>query len=72
MALVGTSVLGIGKPNAWGTILGAILIAIVLTGLTMKGFQYYYQDTAKGTVLIVALIFSFTLSRKKSRYVPAT
>jgi simple sugar transport system permease protein len=44
----------------------------VLTGLTMKGFQDYYQDTAKGTVLIVALIFSFTLSRKKSRYVPAT
>jgi simple sugar transport system permease protein len=38
----------------------------------MKGFQYYYQDTAKGTVLTVAPIFSFTLSRKKSRYVPAT
>lgn len=71
VALVGTSVLGIGKPNAWGTLLGAILIGIVLTGLTMKGFQYYYQDTAKGTVLIIALIFSFTLSRKKSRYVPA-
>lgn len=71
VALVGTSVLGIGKPNAWGTLLGAILIGIVLTGLTMKGFQYYHQDTAKGTVLIVALIFSFTLSRKKSRYVPA-
>lgn len=72
VALVGTSVLGIGKPNAWGTLLGALLIGIVLTGLTMKGFSYYYQDTAKGLVLILALLFSFTISRKKVRYTPAT
>lgn len=72
VALVGTSVLGIGKPNAWGTLLGALLMGIVLTGLTMKGFAYYHQDTAKGIVLIVALLFSFTLSRRKVRYTPAT
>src|SRR5690625_7821549 len=29
VALVGTSVLGIAKPNAWGTILGAVLVGIV-------------------------------------------
>ena len=56
VALVGTSVLGLAKPNAWGTFLGALLIGIVLTGLTMKGLQYYHQDTAKGLVLIVALL----------------
>lgn len=72
VALVGQSVLGMNKPNAWGTLLGALLISIVLTGMTMMGFQYYQQDTAKGLVLIVALLFSFTLSRTKSRYVPAT
>ncbi|PID98604.1 MAG: sugar ABC transporter permease [Actinomycetales bacterium] len=72
VALVGTSVLGINKPNAWGTLLGALLVGIVLTGLTMKGFAYYHQDTAKGLVLIVALLFSFTLSRHKVRYTPAT
>lgn len=71
VALVGTSVLGIGKPNAWGTVLGAILVAIIITGLTMNGFQYYFQDTAKGLVLIVALIFSYTISRKKTRFTPA-
>ncbi len=72
VALVGTSVLGMGKPNAWGTLLGSLLVGIVLTGLTMKGLQYYHQDTAKGLVVIVALLFSFTLSRKKLRYTPAT
>ena len=72
VALVGTSVLGIGKPNAWGTALGALLIGIVITGLTIKGFPYYAQDVSKGLVLVLALIFSFTLSRKKARFVPAT
>lgn len=72
VALVGTSVLGLAKPNAWGTLLGALLVGIVLTGLTMKGFQYYHQDTAKGLVLLVALLFSFTISRRKVRYTPAT
>ena len=71
VALVGTSVLGLAKPNAWGTFLGALLIGIVLTGLTMKGLQYYHQDTAKGLVLIVALLFSFTISRRKRRFTAA-
>jgi simple sugar transport system permease protein len=72
VALVGTSVLGLGRPNAWGTVLGAVLIGIVITGLTIKGFPYYALDVAKGVVLVVALIFSFTLSRRKTRYVSAT
>ncbi|WP_210115745.1 ABC transporter permease [Acidipropionibacterium timonense] len=72
VALVGTSVLGANKPNAWGTLLGALLVGIVLTGLTMDGFAYFYQDTAKGLVLLLALLFSYTISRKKVRYTPAT
>lgn len=71
VALVGTSVLGASKPNAFGTALGAILIGILLTGTTMMNFQYYWQDVVKGLVLLVALIFSFTLSRKKQRFVAA-
>ena len=71
VALVGTSVLGVNKPNAFGTALGAILIGILLTGTTMMNFQYYWQDVVKGLVLLVALIFSFTLNRKKQRFVAA-
>jgi simple sugar transport system permease protein len=71
VSLVGTSVLGMARPNAWGTILGAVLIGIVITGLTIKGFPYYAQDVVKGLVLLTALIFSFTLSRRKTKFVPA-
>ena len=71
VALVGTSVLALGRPNAWGTALGAVLMGVVITGLTIAGFPYYGQDVVKGLVLLTALVFSFTLSRKKSRFVPA-
>jgi len=71
VALVGYSVLGANKPNALGTTLGALLIGILLTGTTMMNFPYYWQDVVKGLVLVVALIFSFTLSRRKQRHVAA-
>ncbi len=71
VSLVGTSVLGVAKPNAFGTALGAVLIGILLTGTTMMNFPYYWQDVVKGLVLLIALIFSFTLSRRKQRFVAA-
>lgn len=71
VALVGTSVLGANRPNAFGTTLGAILIGILLTGTTMMNFPFYWQDVVKGLVLLVALVLSFTLSRRKQRHVAA-
>jgi simple sugar transport system permease protein len=66
VALVGVSVLGIGRPNAWGTALGAVLIAVMVTGFSMMGLPYYIQDFGKGVVLLVALLFSFTFRRRKT------
>jgi len=66
VSLVGVSVLGIGRPNAWGTALGAVLIAVMVTGFTMAGLPYYAQDFGKGVVLLVALLFSFTFSKKRT------
>jgi len=66
VSLVGVSVLGIGRPNAWGTALGAVLVAVMVTGFTMAGLPYYAQDFGKGIVLLVALLFSFTFSRKRT------
>lgn len=64
VALVGVSVLGIGRPNAWGTALGAVLIAVMVTGFSMQGLPYYLQDFGKGVVLLVALLFTFTFRRR--------
>lgn len=54
-AFIGFSVLGIGKANAIGTLLGALLMGILLNGLVMMNFPYYSQDIVKGIVLILGL-----------------
>ena len=61
-ALIGFAVLGAGKPNAFGTAIGALFVGILLQGLTMLNAPYYTQDFIKGAVLIVALVFTFALS----------
>ncbi len=66
VALVGVSVLGIGRPNAWGTALGAVLIAVMVTGFSMMNLPYYIQDFGKGVILLIALLFSFTFRRRKT------
>lgn len=63
-ALIGFAVLGAAKPNAFGTLIGALFIGILLQGLTMMNAPYYTQDFVKGAVLVVALVFTFALSKR--------
>jgi len=67
-ALIGFAVLGAGKPNAFGTIIGALFVGILLQGLTMMNAPYYTQDFVKGAVLVVALVFTFALSRRDATH----
>ena len=64
-ALIGFAVLGAAKPNAFGTIIGALFVGILLQGLTMMNAPYYTQDFVKGAVLVVALVFTFALSHRR-------
>lgn len=67
-SFVGYSVFGAGKPNVIGTFLGAILIGILLNGLTMLNLPYYAFDIVKGIVLALALAVTYHLvSSAKSR-----
>lgn len=54
-AFIGFSVLGSGKPNAFGTFIGAVLIGILSNGLIMISVPYYAMDIVKGAVLALAL-----------------
>ncbi|WNF38838.1 ABC transporter permease [Bacillaceae bacterium IKA-2] len=58
-AFIGFSVLGAGKPNAFGTLVGAILIGILANGLVMMSVPYYAMDIVKGTVLAFALALTY-------------
>ncbi|MCG8480722.1 MAG: ABC transporter permease [Spirochaetales bacterium] len=65
-ALIGFAVLGVRRPNPFGTIIGAIFIGMLLNGLTMLNMPYFVQDFIKGVVLVGALAFTFGLSKTKT------
>lgn len=58
-AFIGYSVLGAGKPNAFGTFVGAVLIGILQNGLVMLSVPYYAMDIVKGSVLALALAITY-------------
>jgi simple sugar transport system permease protein len=62
-AHIGISVAGIGKPNAFGTLAGAILIGLLENGLIMASVPYYTVNIFKGAVLAIALALNYV--RKK-------
>jgi simple sugar transport system permease protein len=64
-ALVGYAVLGANKPNALGTLVGAIFVAALINGLTMFNFPYYAQSFVQGVLLVIALLMSYTLGPKR-------
>lgn len=65
-ALIGYAVLAARRPNAFGTVLGALLVAVLLNGLTMLNAPYYTQDFVKGAVLALALILTYGLAPEKA------
>jgi len=64
-SLIGYAVLGAARPNAFGTASGALFVGILLQGLTMMNAPYYTQDFVKGAVLVIALMFTFSLSARR-------
>lgn len=62
-AFIGFSVGGVGRPNAIGTLVGAILVGLLENGLIMMSVPYYSLNIVKGAVLAIAL--AATYFRKK-------
>ena len=60
---IGRSVAGQGKPNAVGTLVGAVLVGILDNGLIMIGVPYYSLNAIKGAVLAVALIAAYASNK---------
>ena len=56
---IGRSVAGAGKPNAFGTFVGASLVGILENGLIMMSVPYYSLNAIKGLVLALALASTY-------------
>nr|WP_239565164.1 ABC transporter permease [Brevibacillus fulvus] len=66
-SFVGFSVFGAGKPNVFGTFIGAILIGVLLNGMTMLNLPYYAYDIIKGIVLALALAVTYYQLRARKK-----
>ncbi len=66
--LGGTSITG-GRGNLTGTLIAAVLIAVIKNGLNINNVNSYYQQLAIGLILIFALIFNGVKSMKQGRQV---
>lgn len=56
---VGRSVGGAERPNAIGTLVGALLVSTLENGLTIMAVPYYMLPAVKGGVLALALIAAY-------------
>ena len=62
-AYIGFSLAGSGKPNAFGTLIGAIILGVLQNGLVMLSVPYYAMDIIKGLVLALALAITYIQKR---------
>jgi simple sugar transport system permease protein len=62
---VGRSVGGAEKPNALGTLVGAMLVSTLENGLTICAVSYYVLPAVKGAVLALALIAAYASKREQ-------
>ncbi|MCT9930102.1 ABC transporter permease [Planotetraspora sp. A-T 1434] len=64
-ALIGFAVLGANRPNALGTVVGALFIGVMINGLTMLNAPYYTQTFVQGALLVGSLVVSYTGRRER-------
>jgi ribose/xylose/arabinose/galactoside ABC-type transport system permease subunit len=62
----GTSLFG-GVGTAWGALTGALLIGVLNNGLDLLGVQSFWQEIAKGVIILLAVLFDVWMKRADAR-----
>ncbi len=62
----GTSLFG-GVGTAWGALTGALLIGVLNNGLDLLGVQAFWQEIAKGVIILLAVLFDVWMKRLDTR-----
>ena len=62
----GTSMMG-GQGSMIGTIGGILIIGVMNNGLDLLNVSSYYQQVAKGIIIIAAVLFDMLSKSRKSK-----
>ena len=46
-----------GRGTVWGTMIGVLILGLISNTLNLIGVNMYYQDVARGVVILLALVF---------------
>ncbi len=66
VVLGGTSLKG-GVGSVWGTLMGALVIATLNTGLTVLNVPFFWQLVVKGLVIVIAVVIDKFRGRSSAR-----
>jgi ribose transport system permease protein len=64
-ALLGSTCIHPGRPNAWGTVLAVAVLAVTVAGLSQLGTPFYVEPLFDGTMLIIAVGLAVGAQRRR-------
>lgn len=64
---LGSTVLTIGRFNAWGTVIAVYFLATGITGLQLLGLQQFVQQLFYGGALVIAVVLSKVVRSRSER-----
>ncbi len=67
MAVIGGVSLAGGRGSIVGTVLGAMIFSVIISGFTSIQLDAYYQDMVKGVIIVGAVILDQMRQQKRAR-----
>ncbi len=64
-AFLGATTIKVGRPNAWGTVVAVLLLAVGTTGLQLLGAADWVEDVFNGTALVLAVALARVVARDR-------
>ena len=58
VTFIAKTILGSKRPNAFGILIGALVLTVVSNAFTLLGLQFYWTYVAQGLILILAAIIA--------------
>ncbi|MBS1862100.1 MAG: ABC transporter permease [Actinobacteria bacterium] len=71
-AFLGATTIRRGMFNVWGTVVGVLVLAVGINGLTLAGAPIWVPDVFNGVALIVAVSAAVLVARHRERAKPKT
>jgi inositol transport system permease protein len=66
MTVIGGASLAGGRGSIIGTVLGALIFGVIISGFTFLKLDAYYQEMVKGTIIVGAVVLDQWRQRRRS------